>query len=89
MIWHLLLDGPYLDDFKVINIPWEVRLVSKAWNALTNSNVLWLAHQVARNDVVGTLANRLLVVEETLELAALTCDIWDCSVVVLDDVVGE
>jgi hypothetical protein len=42
----------------------------------TNSNVLWLAHHVAKNDVAST-STRLLVVEETLKFATLAFKIWE------------
>lgn len=42
----------------------------------TNYNALLLAHHVAKNDVAST-STRLLVVEETLELATLASNIWE------------
>jgi hypothetical protein len=54
--------------------PW---CISKAWNDLVNSNVLWLAQQVAKYDVAGPSSLRLLAIEETLELVTLKFDIWE------------
>lgn len=42
-----------------------------------NSNVLWLAQQVAEYDVAGPSSLRLLAVKETLEHVALKFDIWE------------
>jgi hypothetical protein len=58
----------------MISKPW---CISKAWNGLMNSNVLWLAQQVAEYDVVGPSSLRLLAVKETLEHVALKFDIWE------------
>jgi hypothetical protein len=38
------------------------RIVSKAWKALANTNVIWLVAQVAKDDV-NTFAMRLLMLE--------------------------
>lgn len=64
-----------------------MRLVSKASKGLASINVFWLAHQVAKEDV-ATYALPLLALEDTLKPSALTYDIWEQSVVALEDAKG-
>jgi hypothetical protein len=51
---------------------------------MANTNVYWLATQVAKDDIRAS-AMLLLMVENTLELVTLTFDVFVCSVEALFD----
>jgi hypothetical protein len=52
---------------------------------MANTNVYWLATQVAKDDI-RALAMPLLMVENTLEPIALTFDVFVCNVEALSNV---
>jgi len=59
-IWPLFMAEPM--DFHALEAICIARIVSKAWKALANTNVIWLVAQVAKDDV-NTFAMRLLMLE--------------------------
>jgi hypothetical protein len=85
IFWPLLANG--MDPFQELKRLWDARLVSKAWKGLAGTNALWLAHQVAKEDIATSIL-QLFAIEYTLEPNALTYDIWEQSIMALEDVGG-
>jgi hypothetical protein len=76
-----------MEPFRELKRLWDATLVSKAWKGLTSTNVLWLGHHVAKEDV-ATSRLPLFAIEDALEPNALMYDIWERCVVALEDVGG-
>jgi len=73
VIWPLLVKD--LDDFQLLNLLWDARLVSKSLKDFAGINLLWLAHQVAKGDISASTIP-MLDVEESFAPQALTFNIW-------------